>query len=68
MIAFQESAIARNVFNVGHSIDELEAVMPLYSSIPYIAVSKNTSDLIVFKLKKAYDELIKEKIIQPLGN
>ena len=63
MIAFLASALEQHAKMAGHSMDEIEPVLPLYSTTPYMAMSKQTDDAVVRQLQKAYDKLLKEKAI-----
>ena len=64
MIAFDDAVIKDEFKNFGFDANEVIQVMPLFKTPPYMAVSLTTSDEILQKLQKAYDELAGEGKIQ----
>ncbi|MEH6475473.1 MAG: transporter substrate-binding domain-containing protein [Sneathiella sp.] len=63
MIAFNDSTMAEEFKNAGFDSNDVVQVMPLFETLPYMAVSRSTSDNILKKLQKAYDSLIEENEI-----
>jgi len=59
MIAINDSVIKEEFNNLGFDHNDVERVMPLFSSSPYMALSISTPNDIHDKLKKAYNELLK---------
>lgn len=57
LIIFNSSNIHEEFASAGHSVDDVELVLPLFQTPPYMALSKKTDDAILHKIQKAYDEL-----------
>ena len=63
MIAFDDAVIQDEFKNFGFDYAEVVQVMPLFETPPYMALSLSTSDEILEKMQKAYDELLEEQKI-----
>ncbi|MCP3922008.1 MAG: amino acid ABC transporter substrate-binding protein [Desulfobacterales bacterium] len=63
MIVFDDSVLKNEFESCGFDINQVSQVMPLFKTLPYMALSLTTSDDILEKLQKSYDQLIKEKKI-----
>lgn len=63
MIAFDDAVLKYEFESHGFDVNHISRVMPLFKTPPYIALSLATSDEILEKLQKSYDQLIKDKKI-----
>jgi len=62
-IAFDSSVMEKECLNAGFAPGDLEKVLPLFKTPPYVALSNQTSDKILNKLSKSYKQLYKERKI-----
>ncbi len=63
-LAFDDSVIEEEFKNLGFDLSEVVKIIPLFKTPPYMAASLNTSDEMVARLQKAYDELLKANKIK----
>lgn len=64
MIAFDDSVLDAEFKTFGFNKEDVVNVMALFKTPPYFAVSLATSDAMVVRLQKAYDELLAKKEIK----
>lgn len=64
LIAIDESSMSVEFAHVGMDTSKVVKVMTLFSAKPYLAASLGTDDKIIKKLQRAYDELLREKLIE----
>lgn len=64
MIALNDAILEQELANLDYSPDQLQKVMPLFSTPPYLAASLQTSKEVVERLRRAYDEVMAEKKIE----
>lgn len=63
LIAFDDSVIDEEFKKFGFDKSKVVKVLPLFKTPPYMAVSLSTSDELLARLQKAYDELLAGKKI-----
>jgi len=63
LIAFDDSVLDDEFKKFGYDKSRVVKVLPLFKTPPYMAVSLSTSDEMVTRLQKAYDDLLAEKKI-----
>jgi polar amino acid transport system substrate-binding protein len=64
LIAFDDSVIEEEFKKFGFDPGDVVKVLPLFKTPPYMAVSLGTSDIVLTRLQKAYDELLKARKIK----
>ncbi|MCJ8271848.1 MAG: transporter substrate-binding domain-containing protein [Psychrosphaera sp.] len=64
LIAIDDSSMSVEFAHAGLDSTKVEKVMTLFLAVPYLAASLSTSDELIEKLQKAYDELLAEKAIE----
>ena len=60
MIAFDSSTMGEEFKNAGKDTNQVEKVMDLFQTPPYMAISLQTSDELLQKVENSYNELIKK--------
>lgn len=63
-IAFDNTVMESEFEKNGYQVEEVEPILQLFTTPPYMAVSPSTSDEIVKKIQKSYDELMEQNAIK----
>ena len=68
LFSFESESLGAELSKAGYSMNEVVAVLPIYHSQPYMALSNSTDDGIVQQLQDAYDSLKKDRKIPEFKN
>jgi polar amino acid transport system substrate-binding protein len=68
LIVYSNIALPVEIKKQGGSMKQVVAVLPLFETTPYMALSLSTSDEILQRLQKAYDSLLQEGAITIIKN